>query len=312
MDVATRFAHLKDQSPEQWLKVANRVLPPVVAAALILFIAYQLALLTWRILPGAPVDAPAPEVAMPAQTVAPSGDSSFARLTESHLFGAAAAPDAEPAVVQEILDAPDTTLNLQLTGIVAREESEVGQAIIASGRDESRAYSVGDTIENASGAILHAVYGDRVLLNRAGRLETLRLPKELTSQAARAPAARPAPNIGRASSDSGGSLREVISDNASRITDVIRLAPHLEQGQMIGFRINPGRDREAFTALGLEAGDVVTDVNGTILNDPTAGLQVFEALGEATMANVTIVRGGTPQVIVIDTSQLQNLSEDGQ
>jgi hypothetical protein len=37
---------------------------------------------------------------------------------------------------------------------------------------------------------------------------------------------------------------------------------------------------------------------------------VFEALGEATMANVTVIRNGVPQLIVIDTSQLQGLGEE--
>jgi general secretion pathway protein C len=196
-------------------------------------------------------------------------------------------------------------LNLELTGIVAREATEVGQAIITSG-NESHAYSVGDTIENASGARLHSVYGDRVLLNRSGRLETLRLPKDLPQRAAAA-TARMAPV---ASNDGGGSLREVISDNASRITDIMRLAPHIEAGEMVGFRLNPGRDRDTFTSLGLEAGDVVTDINGMVLTDPSAGLQVFQALGESTMANVTVLRNGVPQVIVIDTTQLQNLAEN--
>ena len=81
---------------------------------------------------------------------------------------------------------------------------------------------------------------------------------------------------------------------------------------MIGFRVNPGRDREAFSALGLEPGDVVTDVNGTVVNDPNRGIAVFEALGEATMANVTVRRNGVAQVIVIDTSQLENLAENRQ
>lgn len=310
MDVAIRLARFKDQPPEQWLKSANRVLPPAVSLLLVLIIAYQLATLTWRILPGVALDAPAPEVATTNQATAEGPGLGYERLTESHLFGTAPAADAERVAVQEVFDAPDTTLNLVLTGTVTRSETEVGQAIITSGRDESHTYTVGDTIENASGALLHAVYKDRVLLNRSGRLETLRLVEEsATVRRVAAPNARPAPRV---ASQSGGTLREVISDNASRITDVIRLAPHLEQGQMIGFRLNPGRDRDAFTALGLEAGDVVTDINGTVLNDPSAGLQVFEALGEATMANVTIVRGGVPQVIVIDTSQLQELTENSQ
>jgi general secretion pathway protein C len=79
---------------------------------------------------------------------------------------------------------------------------------------------------------------------------------------------------------------------------------------VVGFRVNPGRDRETFAALGLMPGDVVTDINGTVLDDPSRGLQVFEALGEATMANVTVLRDGAPQVIVVDTSQLESLEEN--
>jgi general secretion pathway protein C len=101
----------------------------------------------------------------------------------------------------------------------------------------------------------------------------------------------------------------VISENASRLTDVVRLAPHVQEGKVVGFRVNPGRDRATFEALGLQAGDVVTDINGTVLDDPSQGLQVFEALGETTQANVTVLREGTPQVIVIDTTQLKKLQE---
>jgi general secretion pathway protein C len=102
----------------------------------------------------------------------------------------------------------------------------------------------------------------------------------------------------------------VISQNASRLTDIVRLAPHIQEGRVVGFRVNPGRDRDSFEALGLLAGDVVTDINGIALDDATRGLQAFEALGEATMANVTVLRDGTPTVLVIDTSQLQNLQEN--
>ena len=79
---------------------------------------------------------------------------------------------------------------------------------------------------------------------------------------------------------------------------------------MVGYRITPGRDRDAFAALGLEPGDVLTEVNGTVLNDMATSLQVFESLGEASMATVTILREGTPQVMVIDMSQLQNIAEN--
>ena len=56
----------------------------------------------------------------------------------------------------------------------------------------------------------------------------------------------------------------------------------------------------------------MTDINGITLDDPSRGLQAFEALGESTMASVTILRNGNPQVISIDTTQLEALSEGRQ
>jgi general secretion pathway protein C len=83
----------------------------------------------------------------------------------------------------------------------------------------------------------------------------------------------------------------------------------VQEGKVVGFRVTPGKDRATFEALGLQPGDVVTDINGTVLNDPSQGLQVFESLGESTQANVTVLREGTPQVIVVDTTQLKKLQE---
>lgn len=306
MDAAKTLARWRELSPEQWFAAGNRVLPPVVTGVLVLAIAYQLAGLTWALVPTGSGVGPAPEVGAPARGREAAPQPAFEALLQAHLFGEAPA-EAEPAAPEQIVDAPDTTLNLQLTGIVSRSESERGQAIIANGREE-KVYSVGDAIDGTN-ARLHSVYYDRVILNRGGgRLEALRLPKELTARAGARPMARqlrPAPPP-----PSQASLREVISDNASRITEVIRPSPHIEGGEVVGFRVNPGRNREAFDALGLQPGDVVTEVNGTLLNDASAGLRLFQALGEATMANVTLMREGTTQTLVIDMTQVENLAEN--
>jgi len=307
MDVAKRLSQWKDLSPEQWLKVANRYLPPGVTAVLVIAIAYQLAVLTWRIVPGAT----AAQGPLPTTTAADSSAAAiqrtvdFSSLTQSHLFGEAPATPAP--IAETVVDAPDTTLSLRLTGIVYGEGGVPSQAIIASSREQEKTYQIGQAIEGANGTTLHAVYGDRVILNRGDRLETLRQPQELSSGTARVP---PRPVAAAPTPQDSGSLREMITENASRLTDIMRIAPHVEEGQVVGFRINPGRDRETFETLGLQAGDVVTDINGTVLDDPSRGLQVFEALGEATMANVTVLRNGVPQLIVIDTSQLQSLEEN--
>jgi general secretion pathway protein C len=304
MDVAKRLADWRDQPPEQWFTAINRYLPPAVTALVVVAIAYQLAALTWTLIPGSlPAVAPAPRVVSDGGAGLPATD--LSALADSHLFGEA--PEQAAPVETAVIDAPETTLSLTLKGILASEgDTNGGGAIISNSRAEDKAYKVGQTIEGADGATLHSVYADRVLLDRNGRLETLRLPKELAASGSSPVMAAPLPQAAAPS----GSLREAISENATRLTDIVRLAPHVQEGQVVGFRVNPGRDRAAFEALGLRAGDVVTDINGTVLDDPSQGLQVFQSLGESTQANVTVLRDGVPQVIVIDTTQLQSLQEN--
>jgi general secretion pathway protein C len=307
MDLPKLFLHWKERPISQWLGVGNRILPQTASAILVIGIAYQAAKLTWLAIPGAPVDSPPPVLAPPSAGAAAGqrGGLDLTPVIEAHLFGE---PDATPVpVVQTLVDAPDTALSLQLTGVISGDDDTSGWAIIAASRGEAKTYYVGDAIDNTNGAMLHAVYDDRVILNRAGRLETLRLPKELAASAA--PRAMPQMPIAQ---QPDNSLREVISENASRLTEVIRVAPFIDQGQMVGFRINPAQNRALFDSLGLQPNDVVTDINGMALTDPSSGLQVFQSLGEATMANVTVLRNGTPEVLVIDTTQLQQLGEGRQ
>ncbi|MEE8093126.1 MAG: type II secretion system protein GspC [Gammaproteobacteria bacterium] len=307
MDVATRILQWKEHPPEEWARAANRYLPPFVSALLIVALANKLAELTWTIVPGTPLDAPAPRVSTPnARAGSDAAYLDFASITGGHLFGEAS--QAAAPVTEAIVDAPDTNLNLELRGTVSSPNSETGWAIIADERGQEKTYFVNDAIDGNRGTVLRAVYGDRVILNRAGNLETLRLPKDLSAgattvtrrSAAAAPAAAPT------------SLRTVITENASRITDIIRVVPQIEQGRMIGFRLNPGQARAQFDALGLRPGDVVTEINGTAMTDPSRGLQVFESLGETTVASVTVLRNGQPQVLAIDTTQLAVLAEGRQ
>lgn len=312
MNVAEHLSALSARTPAQWVGTANKVLPPAVAAILVITIAYQLAQITWLLMPGEDFTAPPPLVAAGTRGPTRAASTDFEALQSSHLFGRPPEQTAEEAVApppEAVVDAPDTTLNLRLSGTVVREMNEESDAMIATGNQPDKRYRVGATIEGANGATLHHVYPDRVLLNRSGRLETLRLPEDDDSgasvrrQAARA-AIAPATNT--------APLREVISENATELTRIMRFAPHVESGQVVGFRVTPGPEADIFEGLGLEPGDVVTDINGIQLDDPSRGLQAFEALGESSMANVTILRDGNPQVIVINTTQLEALSEGRQ
>ena len=307
IDVAKSLGALTDQSPEQWLRSANRFLPPVVVALLLLAIAYRLAELTWALIPYDAFDRPPPRIVQPSANDT-RASANLSALENSHLFGEARIEQAPAEPVNTELDAPETTLPLILTGVTADENGKLSRAHIVSGRGEQKAYAIGDEIENAAGAKLHAVYRDRVIINRGGQLETLRFDERRNASAglvSRAPPPPPPPVQAAVTEDS--SLRDVVTENATALNQVFRMAPHMEGGQMIGLRLNPGRNREVFDALGLRPGDVVTEINGIRLDDPGKALQIFDALGESTQAQVTIVRDGVPNAMVIDTTQIQSL-----
>src|SRR5690606_16645810 len=286
-------------------------LPPVVMALLLLAIAYRLAELTWALVPHHAFDRPSPRIVQPAGDEGRSA-ADFSALEDSHLFGEATV-EAEPdEPVTSELDAPETTLPLTLTGVTADENGKLSRAHIISGRSEQRTYAIGDEIENA-GATLHAVYRDRVIINRSGQLETLRFDETRTVSAA-SRIARPAPPPPPPAQETypDTSLRDVVTENSASLTHVFRMAPHTDGGQIVGFRLNPGREREVFDALGLMPGDIVTEINGITLDAPDKALQVFEALGESTQASVTLLRDGVPNVLIIDTTQIQSMMNERQ
>ncbi len=303
MQLATTLGRLDPQASLIW---ASRRLPPWVVALLVALIAIQLARLTWLVLtPAANPDAlPAVPATVPAPSGATAAGIDAQRIVEAALFGRVT-DDPQPVVEQpQPLEVPETRLNLQLRGVVADDDPERGVAIIADNRGRDQVYRVGAQLPG--GVRLHAVHADQVVLNRAGTLERLMLPREFPAggaAAARQTAARPG-GIVRSQRSATSSVREVISDNAARITEILRVQPYLEGGSMRGYRVYPGRNRQQFSALGLQPGDLVVEINGQPLSDPSRGLEIFAELGDATSVSLTLERDGVTETMMLDTSQL--------
>ena len=98
----------------------------------------------------------------------------------------------------------------------------------------------------------------------------------------------------------------------SKLADVIRPTPYFVNGQQQGYRVYPGRDRRQFAALGLRPGDLIKDIDGQSLTDPTEAMKIFQSLGTADQVSVTVERDGQPEVIVLKTDQLKLGDEDSQ
>jgi general secretion pathway protein C len=270
--------------------------PWLVSLVLAALIAVELARIGVALLGGAPVKSvvPAPR---PATAGLPGHSGVDGAVIEAaHLFGIAKADSA----AQDPNTAPLSAANLVLAGTIATQDPRHGVAIISDG-GPSKVYSVGD---NVGGASLHSVYLDHVLLDRAGALETLMLPRQLPPSRpaiARAPAP---PNSNTAASVEN--LRHMVEQNPSVLNEIMRTVPSYDnqQGKLRGFRIYPGRNRTAFNGLGLRPGDLVTGINGTPLDDPQRSREVLNTIESSDRATVTIERAGQTQDITLNIAQV--------
>jgi len=285
------------------LTSVNRHVPPWVSLLLVIAIAWQIAKIIWLLVPGPAIGDP---VALPASAAA--GSSSMAgtdvqAIASTHMFGVAdqQAADAAP-VVSEDDNLVDTRLtNLLLKGTVASAIPEFSVAVIADGNEDEKVYAIDDAI--GSNVKLHAVYADRVVLNENGALTNLKLPREFLATKA-APARRATSNVRQATSGNSSSIQAVLSQNLTRLSDVIRPTPYFVNGQQSGYRVYPGRNRQQFASLGLRPGDLIKDIDGQSLTDPTQAMQIFQALGTSDQVTVTVERNGQPETIILKTSQL--------
>ncbi|HEX3835637.1 MAG TPA: type II secretion system protein GspC [Steroidobacteraceae bacterium] len=214
-------------------------------------------------------------------------------LRNGHLFGAAPAP----APVNDA-NAPPTNMPLILSGIVASTDPKSGLAIIGTTPTNAKVYPVGERVPG--NARVHAIYPDRVLLERNGTIEALLLPSKFTGGSA--PALRPGPTaLDR--------MQRVIANEPGLISDVLRPQPVFTEGKLRGYRVYPGRNARAFATLGLRNGDLVLSINGTALDDPARGNDIFSTLGNSDQARVTVMRNGQQQDITLNMSQIATQAE---
>jgi general secretion pathway protein C len=271
---------------DRWRSLLLSEGPRIATWALALGLGVQAALIITDLAGGGPKATPVHANPVHARAL------DLAAINNAHLFGAAPAPKVDAA------NAPATSMPLVLTGIIAGNDPQNGLAIIGPTPQAAKVYAVGDTI--AGGPKLHSVYTDRVVIDRDGQLESLALPHQMAVGAAPPSAAM----LQGADNPALERMRRMISEQPGLIGDVLRPQPVMDHGHMNGFRVYPGRDRQAFQRLGLRPGDQVTAINGTPLDDRDRSEQILKTLSSSSEARVTVIRGTQTQDLVLNIAQL--------
>ncbi len=243
------------------------------------------------------------------------------KVNSLNLFGRYQAV-AMPDEVIEVKDAPETRLNLTLTGVVASSEKNAGAAIIENaGQQET--YGIGEKIKGTR-ATLAQVMRDRVLIKQAGRLETLMLDGFEYKKVASSPTQKSsaltkvkAQNTykqntkrqridlrkNKALAQRMAQLKQDLAQNPAKLTDYIKISPARRDGRITGYKLLPGKDKDFFKSAGLRTGDIAIAMNGYDLTQPAQAAQALKALREDTEISLTVDRQGSTSEILFSINK---------
>ncbi len=276
------------------MPVVERRLPLWAGVVMGLLIAWMLAQLTWTLLPRPRESTP---IYRSRSAATPGFDAG--KLANMHLFGV--------ANVSGPANAPATTLNLILRGIVAAAKDNHESLAIISSNGIEQTYAPGAQLPG--GAQIQSIYPDRVLINLNGRIQSLQLPKSTGADAAGNTLLPPVstPNVVYGSNlppmQNLNQLRNDLIRHPEHLLDVMRAMPVMENGKLSGYRVFPVGNSDAFAKLGLKPGDVVTAVNGMPLDNPAESMGILNQIKTSEQISITYTRNGQQQTQVL---QMQN------
>lgn len=237
------------------------------------------------------------------------------KVVSMHLFGVAAKATA-PTRRAPIETVKDTNLKLTLKGVFASDNPDKASAMIEDDKGKEKVYLRGDTI--FPGVVLYEVHADKVILERGGNFEALNFQRDdekkngavrrgrfgnRTSRyrdKIRQPAvAQPRTRTIRANSKIQ-KLRETLAQDPSKFMQEVRIEPQYDEAtkQIKGFTFNHN-DKQIMRALGLRSGDVITQVNGSPVSDPSVVSSLFTDLNSLSSLQLTVERNGRTEVLNI-------------
>jgi general secretion pathway protein C len=249
-----------------------------------------LARLTWTLIEPTSVLPPAASVPL-AELQADSATGArggFRELAALSVFGT-------PARENRVVNAPETSLSWTLKGVFTNPDPSRSAAILAPQGQPEKLYRVGASLPGS--VTLQEVFADRVILDRGGRLETLRLKRhDAPASAGR----RSAPALPAAAQAEPRVDRDAWVNDPQRFLDVISANPVMEDGVLYGLEVSPARNAREFEAAGLVSGDVITEVNGRPVAEISDYRDLLAELADASSVSVSLERNGEPMNITIN------------
>lgn len=188
--------------------------------------------------------------------------------------------------------APAPRSNIILLGTIAGGPRPI--ALIRSGT-ENRILHLGETLDDGGKVV--AIARQLLKLRYPDGSEQLILPPEIPAEEGEGGIAATSPAV-RGSSDNRYALSraevEKARANLGELMKQARMEPYVVNGKTDGFEVKMVKPNTIFTALGIQRGDIVKEVNGLALDSPEKALQIFQQLREAQHIVVAVMRNNAP------------------
>tara|TARA_B110000114_G_scaffold149476_1_gene159917 strand:- start:146 stop:1072 length:927 start_codon:yes stop_codon:yes gene_type:complete len=280
-------------------KLPQQQIAKALSGVLLIYIAYLAAQVTWIFVPSEQISSQSVKTSTNMQDKTQVAVS-IGGLEKLHLFGVYNALPSVKAI--EMQDAPETRLNLILSAAVASDDLSASAAIIEYNRSQET-YGIGDTIIGTK-ATLEQVLTDRVIIKQLGRMETLMLdgmnyeklsispPNEVKTQEKRKESTSTVIDMrkNKQLSQQASTLKEDLFKDPGKITDYLRIVPKRNGGNILGYRLMPGKKPDFFNSSGLKLGDVALEMNGFDLTVPSEAAQAMMALRQNNEVSLLVKR----------------------
>ncbi len=276
--------------------LSDRRLVYLITLLLTVFIAYQLSLLIWQIIPQPEMSSTFSVQTLKSVSQQPASTLSTQQKTteiaNSYLFGQVARKKVEPVKVQ---DAPKSSLNYKVRGIYYSQDPTLATAIVQKGAKDSKVYRIGDDLD--PNILIEQIHAYHILISRQGRLEKLILEKPRANL--NAPIRQPAARNQSASSTTKvlSSYRRRYKDNPMALAKRFQAIPVEENGRNIGYKLKALRGERLLKNLNLQDDDVFVAVNGIGLDKPFQALDALKSLTTADNVALTVLRNGNRETL---------------
>ena len=193
-----------------------------------------------------------------------------------------------------------TPLPLILVSTSPGRNSREGSAQLGVNAQTPQTYGAGALLANQ--ARLTEIYARYVVLERDGR--AVRLYRQGEPQATSEPTSAITSGEDAGLLTVGGTPQAAPqpANSHESLTEVLRPTPVFAGQTIRGFALYSGRDPGVFAQLGLEEGDVLTQINGQATRNPTETMAALETLTQGAALSVQIERQGVPKALSLDGS----------